>query len=67
MLSKLKSLPSFGPAGSWPNAGAFQTATVNPFQFWVQTAEQWQKAWADAMAFWIKAGKPHDGVGPQRP
>ena len=35
MLSKLKSLPSFGPAGS----------------FWVQTAEQWQKAWADAMAF----------------
>jgi hypothetical protein len=60
MLSKLKSLPSFGPAGSWPNAGAFQTAAVNPFQFWIQTAEQWQKAWADAMALWVKAGKPHD-------
>ncbi len=57
MLSKLKSLPSFGPAGSWPNAGAFQTATVNPFQFWIQTAEQWQKAWTDAMAYWVKAGK----------
>jgi hypothetical protein len=60
MLSKLKSLPSIGSAGSWPNAGAFQTATVNPFQFWIQTAEQWQKAWADAMAFWVK------GVGPRR-
>jgi hypothetical protein len=60
MLSKLKSLPSFGPAGGWPNAGAFQMATVNPFQFWIQTAEQWQKAWADAMALWVKAGKPHD-------
>jgi hypothetical protein len=57
MLSKLKSLSSFGPAGSWPNAGAFQTAAVNPFQFWIQTTEQWQKAWADAMALWAKAGK----------
>jgi hypothetical protein len=57
MLSKLKSLPSFGPAGSWPNAGAFQTATVSPFQLWIQTAEQWQKAWTDAMSYWVKAGK----------
>jgi hypothetical protein len=43
MLSKLKSLP--GAAGTWPNAGAF----AGPMQFWVQFAEQWQKAWADAM------------------
>ena len=57
MLSKLKSLPSFGPASSWPNAGAFQAATVNPFQLWIQTAEQWQKAWTDAMSYWVKAGK----------
>ena len=48
-------------------AKRFQTAKVNHFQFWVETAEQWQKAWADAMAFWIKAGKSHDGVGPRRP
>jgi hypothetical protein len=29
-------------------------------------AEQWQKAWADAMAFWVKAGKPCDDVGLRR-
>jgi len=34
MLSKLKSLPGFA---------------TNPMQFWMQWAEQWQKAWADAM------------------
>jgi len=60
MLSKLKSLPSFGPAGSWPNAGAFQAAALNPMQFWMQLAEQWQKAWTDGMAAWEKAGK---GIG----
>ena len=46
MLSKLKSLPSFSSAGSWPNANALAT---NPMQFWMQWAEQWQKAWTDAM------------------
>jgi hypothetical protein len=45
MLSKLKSLPDASPAGTWSNAGAF----AGPMQFWVQFAEQWQKAWADAM------------------
>ena len=60
MLSKLKSLPGFGPAGSWPGADAFQTAAANPMQFWMQLAEQWQKATADAMALWTKAGRPSD-------
>jgi hypothetical protein len=46
--------------------GAFPMAAANPFQFWIQLAEQWQKAWADAMAFWVKAGKQHDAVGPRR-
>jgi len=62
MLSKLKSLPNMSAAGSWPNAGAFQMAAANPLQFWMQFAEQWQKAWTDAMAFWVKAGKPYDDV-----
>jgi hypothetical protein len=66
MLSKLKSLSSFSPASTWPNAEAFQTAAMNPFQLWMQFAEQWQKAWTDAMAFWVKAGKPHDSVGVRR-
>src|SRR5436190_23855605 len=46
MLSKLKSLPGISPTGSWPNASAL---AMNPMQFWMQCAEQWQKAWADAM------------------
>jgi hypothetical protein len=58
MLSKLKSLPSVNPAGTWANADALQTAAINPMQFWTQVAEQWQKAWADATSFWIKASKP---------
>jgi hypothetical protein len=58
MLSKLKSFPSISPAGTWANADALQTAAINPIQFWTQVAEQWQKAWADAMSHWIKAGKP---------
>ena len=61
MLSKLKSLPGVSPTGSWPSANAL--AATDPMQFWVQWAEQCQKAWADAMSFWVKAGKPNDGVG----
>ena len=63
MLSKLKSLPSFGPAGSWPTAGDGQMAAMNPLEFYMQFVEQWQKACADAMAFWAKAGNLSDSVG----
>ena len=56
MLSKLKSLPGV-PAGTWSNADAFAGTAMNPMQFWVQWAEQCQKAWADAVAL---------GVGGQR-
>jgi hypothetical protein len=50
-------LPSFSPAGSWPNADALPMAVMNPMQFWIQLAEQWQKACADAMSFWAKGGR----------
>jgi len=56
MLSKLQSLPNFGPAGNWPVADATQAA-LNPFQAYMQFVEQWQKAWADVMASWSKAGQ----------
>jgi hypothetical protein len=41
MLSKPNSLPGASPAGTWANADAF--SAMNPIQFWVQFAEQWQK------------------------
>jgi hypothetical protein len=44
MLSKLKSLPSISPAGSWPNVDTLPMTAMNPVQFWMQFAEQWQKA-----------------------
>ena len=59
MLSKLKSLPGFAPAGSWPGVAAFQNAAMNPLQFWMQFAEQWQKSLTDTLTFWSKVGKPH--------
>jgi hypothetical protein len=55
MLSKLKSLPGFGPAGSWPNVA--DMSAMNPMQFYAQFAEQWQKAWSDGLAFWTRAAK----------
>jgi hypothetical protein len=66
MLSKLKSLPGFGPAGTWANPDASQMGAMNPFQFWIQMAEQWQKASADAMALWAKGGRPPDAGGSRR-
>ena len=51
MLSKLKILPNLGPTGSWPSA------TFDPFGTYAQITQQWQKAWADATAFWINVGK----------
>jgi hypothetical protein len=56
MLSRLKSSPGIGQAGSWPGADVFQ---MNPMQFWMQLAQQWQKSWTDAMTNWEKATKLH--------
>src|SRR5262245_852644 len=65
ILPKLKSSAGYGQAGNWPKADTFQIAAMNPLQFWMQFAEQWQKASADAMAFWAKASKS-DTVGLRR-
>src|SRR6516164_2725611 len=55
VLSKLKSSPGATPAGTWPNTAAFAGAAMNPMQFWAQLAEQWQRAWADAMGVGVGA------------
>ena len=51
MLSKLKSLPGFSPTES--------SLPMNPVQFWMQFAEQWQKPGQTRWAFSVKAGKAH--------
>jgi hypothetical protein len=57
MLSKLNSLPGFSRDSSSPNAASLQMAALNPFQAYMQFAEQWQKAWANAAGFWTKGGR----------
>ena len=52
MLSKL----GLRLAGTWPSLEAFQKAAMNPLQFWMQFAAQWQKSWADTMTFWAGLG-----------
>jgi hypothetical protein len=52
ILSRLKSLPGITAAGNWPSA-------MNPLQFWMQFAEQWQKSWVQAMTSWGAVSKGH--------
>jgi len=59
MLSKLQSLPGFGTLGGSPSGEASPQTAANPMDLWMQFVAQWQKSWADSMAFWSKAGKPH--------
>jgi len=54
MLERLKSLPSFGAPGGWPD---LQKAGMNPLELYMQFTQQWQKAWTDAMAFWAQGRK----------
>jgi hypothetical protein len=61
LLSKLNSFGSTSPAGSWPDANSLKAAaSMNPMQFWMQSAEQFQKAWAQALDFWARPGKQQD-------
>jgi hypothetical protein len=57
ILSKLRSMPGLGAAGSWPNPGGLPGAALNPLQLWIELTQQWQKAFTDAMGFWEKAAK----------
>ena len=60
MLSRLSSLSSFGPTAGQASTGTSSIDPMNPFQFWVQFAEQWQKASTDVMSFWAGARKTTD-------
>ena len=50
MLSKLNSMPGFGPAGALPSADVLQTAATAPLQLWMEFGKQWQKFWLDSMS-----------------
>jgi hypothetical protein len=59
ILSKLESISSFSPTGSWPSTAASQMAAFNPFSVYMQIVHQWQKACAEAMGLWAKADRPN--------
>jgi predicted O-linked N-acetylglucosamine transferase (SPINDLY family) len=63
MLSRLNALSSFGPTAGGRSTAASSIDPMNPFKFWAQFAEQWQKASADAMSFWTEARKSGDPGG----
>jgi len=58
ILSKLQSISSSSPTGSWPSAAIAQMAAFNPFEVYMQIAQQWQKTCADAMGVWANVNKP---------
>jgi hypothetical protein len=58
MLPKLKALPGVGSMSDWFKPDGLQMTAANPLGFYMQFAGQWQKAWADAMGSWLKAGRP---------
>ena len=64
MLSKLTTLPGFGPAGGSP-MGPFQIAAMNPFQGWLQLMEQWQKFF-EAMTYPARTVDPRHRAEPHQ-
>ena len=52
MLSKLKAPPSFA------------ATAANPLQFWMQSTQQWQQFWTDAMTSFWNQGAPTAGRRP---
>src|SRR5262245_20435344 len=59
MMAKLASPPNFGSAATWPGADIFQRPSFGPVQFWMQSAQEWQKLWANTMTGWSNVGKPY--------
>jgi hypothetical protein len=47
-------MPDFGPMA------------MNPMQFWMQTADMWQKSWAAAMSSWTELQDGRSGNGGSR-
>ena len=40
--------------GKMPGLPDMGSMTTNPMQFWMQTAEMWQKNWASAFSSWTE-------------
>ncbi len=49
MLAKVSTSPDFG------------SAAANPLQFWMQSAEQWQRLWTDALTSFSRHGEQATG------
>lgn len=50
-------MPNFpGMQGmNFPGMGSMSGIPANPFQFWMQAAEMWQKSWEQGMKAWMDA------------
>lgn len=45
-------LPGIPPGAKFTGMPDLGPMALNPMQFWMQTAEMWQKSWASAMSSW---------------
>lgn len=50
-------LPTMPGMPAMPGFDMNAMATMNPMQFWMQAAEQWQKNWTNAMQQWAQMQK----------
>jgi hypothetical protein len=55
MLEKFQALPGIPVGAKLPGMPDFGPMAMNPMQFWMQTADMWQKSWAAAMSSWADA------------
>ena len=64
-LEKLQGLPGIPAGARLPGMPDLGTMSMNPVQFWMQTADMWQKTWAAAMNSWTEAqdGRRDGGNG----
>jgi hypothetical protein len=55
MFEKFQALPGIPVGAQLPGMPDLSSMAMNPVQFWMQTAEMWQKSWAAAMSSWTEA------------
>jgi hypothetical protein len=70
----IPNVPGFGAGSPFPGAPAgfpampdFAAGAANPIEFWMKTAEMWQKGWQQAMSTWLDAQQNATKSGQGKP
>src|SRR3990172_6156699 len=52
LFERFQAFPGIPPGAKFTGMPDIGPMALNPMQFWMQTAEMWQKSWASAMSAW---------------